>query len=51
MMKKLPVGNFRWLKNYDIANLDMLNLDPDGETCYILEVDLHYPDNVHDKHT
>ena len=51
MMKKLPVGNFRWLKNYDIVDLDMLNLDPDGDTCYILEVDLHYPDNVHDKHT
>ena len=51
MMQKLPIGNFRWLDKEEIANLDIDKLDPDGDTCYILEVDLHYPAHLHNKHT
>ena len=51
MLRKLPVKNIRWLNKNEINNLDILNIDPDGDTCYILEVDLHYPESLHDTHT
>lgn len=51
MSKPLPTGNYQWLKNVDISKLDIMKLNPDGETCYILEVDLKYPAHLHDCHT
>ena len=50
MRQKLPVGSFRWLTKEAIEKLDIESLDPDGPYCYILEVDLHYPPSLHDKH-
>ena len=34
----------------DTDNFDILNTDADGDKSFILEVDLHYPDHLHDKH-
>ena len=34
----------------EIDNFDVFGTDADGDKCYILEVDLHYPDHLHDKH-
>lgn len=51
MIEKLPTGGYRWLEDDELSKLDIPNLDPSGDTCYILEVDLHYPDHLHDKHT
>ena len=39
----LPTGNYRWLTVDEIKDMDLLSIDPDGDTCYILEVDLAYP--------
>lgn len=50
MSKPLPVGNFRWLEKKDIESLNIYDLDADGDTCYILEVDLDYPREIHDWH-
>ena len=49
MSHPLPIGNFRWCE--DIENLNIMELDPDGDTCYILEVDLNYPENLHVSHS
>ena len=50
MSLKLPVKNFRWLKREEIDSLDFSKIDPEGETCYIMDVDLTYPENIHDYH-
>ena len=50
MSYKLPYKNFRWLDKDEINLLDTSKIDPEGETCYILEVDLHYPAFLHDYH-
>ena len=46
----LPTGNYQWLSVDEIKKLDLLSIDPDGDTCYILEVDLEYPREIHDRH-
>ena len=35
----------------DINSFDVQTTNADGESNYILEVDLHYPDTLHDAHT
>ena len=51
LSRSLPTGNYEWIKKVDISKLDVMKLYPDGGTCYILEVDLQYPTNLHDDHT
>ena len=50
MSQSLPTHDFRWLTFEEIANLDIRNISKDAEYGYIYEVDLHYPDNLHDLH-
>ena len=33
----------------DLDTFDLLT-DAEGDSCYILEVDLDYPDHLHDSH-
>ena len=52
MTQPLPVSNFRWLESWeDLFPPDNLTLWPadDGETGYILEVDLDYPESIHNE--
>lgn len=42
----MPYGNFRWAST-DIA---VTTIPDDSETGYILQVDLGYPKDLHDKH-
>ena len=49
MRMPLPTGMFRWLSNGEISDFDV-NKISDGKTGYTLEVDLTYPDNLHDSH-
>ena len=46
----LPISDFRMLKDKEIAQLDYMNLSQDSKTGYILEVDLLYPEHLHDSH-
>ena len=41
----IPYGRFKWLKNVD--EIDVMSKSPIG---YFLEVDLEYPDKLHDLH-
>ena len=34
-----------------MAKLDLMNIDPDGGVCYVIEVDLRYPRHLHDSHS
>src|SRR5215469_11550703 len=51
MSEPLPTGNFQFVKASELTNFyDIGGIDCAGETGYILEVDLDYPDHRHDDH-
>lgn len=47
----LPTGGFRFLKKDEREIFDVANTDVEGDMGYILEVDLDYPQNLHDSHS
>lgn len=47
----LPLSNFCWLTSDEILELDILSIASDSNIGYILEVDLHYPQSLHDEHS
>lgn len=48
MTQYLPKGEFKWIE--DINNPNFFNVPDDHDYGYILEVDLEYPENIHDDH-
>jgi hypothetical protein len=53
MSQYLPIRNFKWLKDEEIDQIDsqwVKNISDESDTGYILEVDLDYPDHLHDLH-
>ncbi|XP_071055042.1 uncharacterized protein [Onthophagus taurus] len=50
MRRKLPTGGFRWLSDEEIQKLDIYNTEDDSEKGYVFEVDLEYPEAIHDEH-
>ena len=48
MSEYLPYGEFEWLKNVD--RLDVMLINKKSDVGYILEVDLEYPDELHESH-
>ena len=49
-MKKfpLPINSFETVQEYNLERI--LATTNDSEYGFILEVDLHYPDRLHDEH-
>ena len=50
MSQPLPTGEFDWLTEQEISTLDIERVPDDSEQGYILEVDLRYPEELHDLH-
>ena len=50
MMQYLPYGGFRWINRTEIDDFDFDLVRSDSYEGYILEVDLEYPDDLHDFH-
>jgi len=48
LSQPLPTGQFRFLDNPEVFDID--SVDCDGDTGYVLEVDLEYPSHLHDDH-
>ncbi|KAK3104658.1 hypothetical protein FSP39_007291 [Pinctada imbricata] len=46
MTAPLPTGMFRWVS--DVENFDVKQIPKNGDKGYVLEVDLEYPDKLHD---
>ena len=44
----LPYREFEWLKN--VYKLDVMSINEKRDVGYFLEVDLKYPDELHDLH-
>ncbi len=50
MVQKLPVGSFRFLSENEVNDFNAKTVSEDGDTGYILEVSLRYPNALHDSH-
>ena len=50
MSQYLPTGGFRWMTQKQIDKIDLAKYKEDGEKGLILEVDLEYPEELHDLH-
>ena len=50
MSQYLPTGNFKWLSNKKINNLNLNEYKEDSDRGFILEVDLEYPKELHKIH-
>ena len=51
MSQALPFGGFRWLNESEILNSNILDVDDDSSKGYVLEVDVYYPQELHDCHS
>jgi hypothetical protein len=50
LSSKLPLKNFEWLSDEELNQINILNLYDDDKIGYIFEVNLNYPDSLHDTH-
>ena len=50
MSQKLPEKDFIWMTEQQLEEFDVTTIPDDADTGYILEVDLHYPPDIHDVH-
>ena len=52
MSQRLPVNNFKWIEDTSKINKDfMKNYYENSKKGYILEVDVKYPEKLHDLHS
>ena len=51
MLQKLPVNNFEWIEDASHFNKDFTkNYNEESNKGYFFEVDVHYPEKLHDLH-
>ena len=50
MSQHLPTGNFKWMSDREIKQIDPGKYKADGKKGLILEVDLEYRNSLHDSH-
>ena len=50
MSQYLPTGGFKWFTQKQIDNIDLAKYKEDSNKGLILEVDLKYPEDLHDLH-
>ena len=46
----LPYGEFNWLSEREINKLDLDSISENSSIGYFVEVDLEYPNELHDLH-
>jgi len=47
----LPVGDFKFLTQDEISNLDIMSVPEDSSIGFIVDCDLDYPSHLHDTHS
>ena len=50
MSQYLPTGNFKWMTDKEISKINLGKYKANGKKGLILEVDLEYPQELHDMH-
>ena len=48
MSEYLPYEKFEWVKNVD--ELDVMSINKKSDVAYLLEIDLEYPNELHELH-
>ena len=51
MSESLPIGDFTFLPEDEVASFDLDSTTKSDDYGYILEVDLKYPEHLHDSHS
>ena len=51
MSQYLPTGQFDWMTDKQLEEIDVVEIPDDSKTGYIFEVDLEYPPDIHDAHS
>ena len=51
MSQKMPKNGFQWLSEEQQRDLDVTQVPDDSDVGYMLEVDLEYPEELHDLHS
>ena len=51
MSESQPIGDFNSLPEDEVASFDLDSITKSDDCGYILEVDLKYPEHLHDSHT
>jgi len=51
MSQYLSVGDFKWVSERDAQTLDVMTVADEADIGYFLEVDLKYPEDLHDLHS
>ena len=46
--RALPTYGFKWMSQFEIERLDIMNIPDDSDTGYILVVDMEIPEDKHD---
>ena len=46
----LPYANFKWVKDINKIEQKLMNIKNNSSTGYVLQVDLEYPQNLHNIH-
>ena len=46
MRQYLPISNFKWVKNINKIEQELMRIKKDSSTGYILDVDLDYPNKL-----
>lgn len=49
LSQKLPLGDFKWLSESEIEDIDVASFDYDEDIGHLFEVDLDYPQHVQDE--
>ena len=50
MSQDLPISNFKWVKNINQIEQKLMRIKSNSLTGYVLEVDLEYPEELHNIH-
>ena len=50
MTQYLPCDSFKWMSEKEIYKFDLASIKEDSPNVYILEVDLEYPNELHNIH-
>ena len=50
MSQYLPINNFKWVKDINKIEQKLMRIKNNSSTGYVLEVDLEYPQELHDIH-
>ena len=51
MSQKLPEKQFDWMTKQQLERFDVMQIAEDADTGYILEIDLEYPEKLHNLHS